>query len=214
LLQKPIQLVVLISGGGSNLQAIIDHIKEDRLEAKIRAVISNREDAYGLKRAALAGLTTQGIADSDFASRHHHEEALIEAIQTYRPDLIVLAGYMRILSSSFIGRFAGKVINIHPSLLPKFKGLNTHQRAIDAGEKIHGATVHFVTSELDGGPVILQSSVAVSSVDTAETLQKKVLEREHVIYAKAIQWFADGKIKMIDNKLIRTDDQKSPTQSY
>ena len=182
LLSKP-NIVVLISGSGSNLQAIINSEV-----ANIQAVISNKSDAYGLKRAKKANLKTHIIEHKNL-SREDFDKKLIVVIKTYQPDLIVLAGFMRILTTEFIEVFKNKIINIHPSLLPKFKGLNTHQRAIDAGEKEHGVTVHLVSNELDSGKILAQKKVPIDSNDTAETLAKKVLQQEHIIYSEVIAKF-------------------------
>ena len=192
---SPIRLVVLISGNGSNLQAIIDSIASKQLSAEIIKVISNKADAYGLQRAEKAGIPQQVLAYTNFSSREEYDQALSQIIDKQQPDLIILAGFMRILSQQFVEKYNNKMLNVHPSLLPKFKGLNTHQRALDAGEKEHGCSVHFVTPELDDGPVILQARVKIKSDDTAETLADKVHEQEHRIYPEAIQMFADGKIK-------------------
>ncbi len=178
-------VVVLISGSGSNLQSIIDNA--DNIGIKIQSVISNKADAFGLKRAKKAGIATQVINHTQFATREAFDQALIQYINTLNPKLVILAGFMRILSADFINVFAGKILNIHPALLPKFKGLNTHQRAIDANEEFAGATVHFVTNELDSGAIILQKSVAIESNDTAKSLAAKVLEQEHILYPMAIK---------------------------
>ena len=191
----PINLVALISGNGSNLQAILDNIDNGTLSATLSAVISDRVDAFGLTRAVRAGVPAVVVARRDHAgssagtSAFH--EALLRRVESFEPDLVVLAGFMRILPAWFVERFDRKMMNIHPSLLPKFKGLNTHQRALDAGERRHGASVHWVTTELDAGPIILQAGVEVAPGDTAETLRRRVLEQEHRIYSQAIQWFAD-----------------------
>ncbi len=198
----PLKLVVLISGSGSNLQAIIDHIDQGKLDAEILHVFSDNKQAFGLQRAIRAGLTTGTLCRNDFVSAVEHQNALADGINQHDPDLIILAGFMRILLPSFVNRFRGKILNIHPSLLPKFKGLDTHQRALEAGEKRHGATVHFVTAELDSGPVVVQSSVTITDDDTAKTLQQKVLETEHLIYSRAIQWFAEGRITLKGNQVI------------
>lgn len=189
----PIRLVVLISGNGSNLQAIIDDINNNDLPAEIVAVISNKVNAYGLERAKKAGIETQILSHLDYSDRSSYDAALKDIIDGYQPDLIILAGFMRILSDEFVNYYLQKMMNIHPSLLPKYKGLNTHQRVIDAGETEHGCSVHFVTSELDDGPVILQEKVEVKSNDTAATLAERVHEQEHVIYPKAIRMFATNK---------------------
>ncbi len=178
-------VVVLISGSGSNLQSIIDNA--DNIGIKIQSVISNKADAFGLERAKKAGIATQVINHTQFATREAFDQALIQYINTLNPKLVILAGFMRILSADFINVFAGKILNIHPALLPKFKGLNTHQRAIDANEEFAGATVHFVTNELDSGAIILQKSVAIESNDTAKSLAAKVLEQEHILYPMAIK---------------------------
>lgn len=178
-------IVVLISGSGSNLQAIIDDA--DNIGVNIQSVISNKADAFGLQRAKNAGITTQVIEHTNFASRKDFDHALINYINTLHPNLIILAGFMRILSANFIVAFAGKILNIHPALLPKYKGLNTHQRAIDAGDTKAGASVHFVTNKLDSGEVILQKSVTIYAHDNATTLAKKVLEQEHILYPEAIK---------------------------
>ena len=195
-LAQPIRLVVLISGNGSNLQAIIDEISHNNLPAQIVAVISNKADAFGLERAKKAGIEQRVLSHQDFASREQFDNALRSLIDSFQPDLVILAGFMRILSNQFVEHYLNKMMNIHPSLLPKYKGLNTHQRAIDAGEHEHGCSVHFVTPELDDGPVILQASVAIKESDTAETLAKRVHEQEHIIYPKAIRLFAENKIKL------------------
>lgn len=191
---SPIRLVVLISGNGSNLQAIIDNIADNDLPAQIVAVISNRADAYGLERAKQAGIEQRVLSPKKFTDRDEYDRALKALIDSYQPDLVILAGFMRILSHEFVQHYLNKMMNIHPSLLPKYKGLNTHQRAIDAGEKEHGCSVHFVTPELDDGPVILQAKVEVKSNDTAETLAERVHEQEHRIYPEAIRLFAEKNI--------------------
>ncbi|CAC9455329.1 Phosphoribosylglycinamide formyltransferase [Bathymodiolus heckerae thiotrophic gill symbiont] len=178
-------VVILISGSGSNLQSIINNA--DNIGIKIDCVISNKIDAFGLERAKNAGIATKVIDHTQFATREDFDQNLTQHINTFNPELIILAGFMRILSAKFIDAFAGKILNIHPALLPKFKGLNTHQRAIDAREKFAGASVHFVTNKLDSGEVILQKSVAIEANDDALKLAKKVLEQEHILYPKAIQ---------------------------
>lgn len=198
-MSKPtITLVVLISGGGSNLQAIIDRIGDGSLDAKIAVVISDREPAYGLVRARNSGIADRVILPNDYSSKSEYDQALAKTVSSYAPDLVVLAGFMRILSKQFVQQFHGRLVNIHPSLLPYYKGLNTHQRVIDAGDKTHGATVHFVTAELDAGPTIIQAQVAVDANDDATTLQRKVLHEEHKIYPKAIQRIAEGKVSFED----------------
>ncbi len=184
---KKARLVILISGRGSNMRSILDAAKAGSLDVDISAVISNRPDAAGLTFAAGEGIATAVIDHKQFDSREQFDEALAAKIDDYQPDFVILAGFMRILTEGFVNHFAGRLINIHPSLLPKFKGLHTHQRAIDAGEAEHGASVHFVTAELDDGPVILQASVPVLANDNADTLAARVLEQEHLLYPAAIQ---------------------------
>ena len=192
---SPIRLVVLISGNGSNLHAIIDNIANQNLPAQIVAVISNKADAYGLERAKKAGIEQHVLSHKGFSDRQQYDLALKNLIDGYQPDLIILAGFMRILSNEFVEHYLHKMMNIHPSLLPKYKGLNTHQRVIDAGDKEHGCSVHFVTPELDDGPVILQAKVKIEDNDTAETLAERVHQQEHLIYPEAIRLFAENKIK-------------------
>ena len=195
-----INIVVLLSGSGSNLQAFIDAIKAQTLDAKIVAVISNKADAFGLQRAQQANIPTDVLSHKDFADRDSFDAALIEKIDPHKPDLIILAGFMRILTPAFVQHYRGKLLNIHPSLLPKYPGLNTHQRAIDAGDSHGGATVHFVTEELDGGPAILQAAVAIQSSDDGAALAARVLHIEHRIYPQAAQWFATGRLALHNNQ--------------
>ena len=189
--------VILISGNGSNLQSIIDNA--DRIDLQISCVISNNKNAFGLKRAESAKLQTAIIDSELYNSKEAFDRELISIIQQHGVELIVLAGYMRVLTPLFVSHYFGKILNIHPSLLPKFPGLNTHQRAIDASETAHGVSVHFVTEELDGGPIINQELVIIDNLDTEETLSMKVLKKEHVIYPKVIHWYTQGRLKLIDN---------------
>lgn len=193
-------LVVLISGSGSNLQAIIDQAAQD-LPVEIAAVVSNRDDAFGLERARKADIPTRVLSHKPYPDRDSYDQALIQLIDEYRPGLVILAGFMRILSPGFVQHYRGQLLNIHPSLLPKYRGLHTHQKALDAGDKIHGASVHFVTEELDGGPLILQAKVPVEEGDTEESLAARVLTQEHVIYPQTIRWFAQQRIRMADDHL-------------
>lgn len=193
----PLPIVVLLSGSGSNLQAIIDAAQGDP-PVEIRAVISNRADAYGLERARSAGIPARVLSHQEYADRESYDEALMALIDSYQPQLVVLAGFMRILSANFVRHYEGRMLNIHPSLLPRHRGLHTHQRAIEAGDKEHGATVHFVVPELDAGPIVLQARVAVESDDTEERLAQRVLQQEHRIYPQAIRWFAEGRLRLID----------------
>lgn len=199
------RLVVLISGGGSNLQAIIDGCADGSIPARIAAVISNRADAYGLTRAAKANLATRVLDHRGFADRESYDAALAEVIEEYAPHALLLAGFMRILTPAFVSRFRGRMFNIHPSLLPKYTGLHTHQRALDAGESRHGASVHFVTEELDGGPVVLQAWVPIERNDDATRLAARVLAREHLIYPAVARWFAQGRLHMRDERVLLDD---------
>lgn len=182
------RIVVLISGHGSNLQALIDAERRGELGGgQIVAVFSNRADAFGLERARQAGIPTEALSHKDFPSREGFDAALMARIDTYQPDLVVLAGFMRILTPAFVQHYAGRLINIHPSLLPKYPGMHTHARALEAGDAEHGATVHFVTEGVDEGPVILQGHVPVRPDDTPETLQQRVHAIEHQIYPEAVR---------------------------
>ena len=195
--------VILISGNGSNLQSLIDNAK--KIDLEICSVISNKEDAFGLKRAERANISTNFVDPNRFESREDFDKQLISIIDELDISLIILAGYMRILSSDFINHFAGKILNIHPSLLPKFPGLNTHRKAIDAKEKYHGATVHFVTEELDGGPIINQEIVEIDPIDTEYSLAQKVLEKEHILYPRVIHWYTQNRLKLINNNCVELD---------
>ena len=195
-------LVVLISGSGSNLQAIINAIKAGRLSARIAVVISNRADAQGLQRAADAGIPTITLDHTTFDSRPAFDQALQQQIDRFEPDLLVLAGFMRILTPEFVRHYAGRMLNIHPSLLPLYKGIHTHRRVLEDGGHEHGVSVHFVTPELDGGPVIIQAKVPVLPSDTAQSLAQRVQQQEHIIYPQAIKWFVDGRLKLEGNQAI------------
>ena len=197
---KKLDIVVLISGSGSNLQAFID--QADGLNINIKAVISNKADAYGIERAKQANIATLVLPHKNFDSREAFDHALQAEIDKIKPDLIILAGFMRILSAEFVNHFANKILNIHPSLLPKYKGLNTHQRAIEANDRYHGASVHVVTAELDDGPVIIQGRLKISSEDTADTLQQKIHSIEHKIYPQAVKWLANGDIKVSQGEIL------------
>ncbi|MDH1534926.1 phosphoribosylglycinamide formyltransferase [Ectopseudomonas chengduensis] len=192
----PCNVVVLISGSGSNLQALIDSVAHDGNPARIAAVICNRAGAYGLERAKQAGIATELLDHKQFDGREAFDAALIQAIDAHQPDLVVLAGFMRILTPGFVQHYAGRLLNIHPSLLPKHKGLHTHQRAIEAGDSEHGCSVHFVTEELDGGPLVVQAVLPVMADDTAESLARRVHQQEHQIYPLAVRWFAEGRLRL------------------
>ncbi|MEM9208797.1 MAG: phosphoribosylglycinamide formyltransferase [Pseudomonadota bacterium] len=189
-----VSAVILISGGGTNLQAFIDSVANRTLDLDIRAVIANRPGAYGLERASAAGIPARCVDHTDYADRDAFDAALAATIADYAPTLIILAGFMRILTARFVDRFEGRILNIHPSLLPRYPGLNTHQRALDAGDEWHGVTVHFVTSELDGGPPILQGRIRVRDNDDAESLAARVLEIEHRIYPEAVRLLQSGRL--------------------
>lgn len=206
-------IVVLISGHGSNLQALIDACKNGRLKGKIAAVFSNNAEAYGLERAQDADIPTCVLNPEDFADRAAFDAALANEIEKYEPALVVLAGYMRILSPEFVAQFAGKMLNIHPSLLPKYPGLHTHRKALENGDREHGTSVHFVTDELDGGPLILQAKVPVFSDDTEESLSERVKTHEHTIYPMVINWFLNGRLVMRDNEAW-LDSVRIPPQGY
>ncbi|HSD98021.1 MAG TPA: phosphoribosylglycinamide formyltransferase [Sulfuricaulis sp.] len=204
-------VVVLVSGRGSNLQAIINAITHGELAAEIRAVISGEPDAPALARARTAGIPTHVVNRRDFPTRDQFDHALMQQIEAYQPQLVVLAGFMRILGKAFIDHFAGRLVNIHPSLLPAFPGLNTHTRALQSGAKVHGASVHFVTREVDGGPVIIQAAVPVLPDDAPDTLAERVLMEEHRIYPKAIGWFLAGRLS-IESGRVLLDGQQRPEQ--
>lgn len=190
-------VVVLISGSGSNLQALIDSLGEDN-PVQIRAVVSNRAEALGLQRAEAAGIATHVVQHRDFADRESFDAALMEIIDAYQPQLVVLAGFMRILTPGFVRHYQGRLLNIHPSLLPKYKGLNTHHRALEAGDLEHGCSVHFVTEELDGGPVAIQAVLTIEAAESIGTLTDRVHSAEHIIYPLAVRWFADGRLHLAE----------------
>ncbi|QIK14977.1 phosphoribosylglycinamide formyltransferase [Leclercia sp. 29361] len=191
-------IVVLISGNGSNLQAIIDACEQKKINGTIRAVFSNKADAFGLERARDAGIAAHVLGASQFASREAFDRELVQEIDAYAPDVVVLAGYMRILSPAFVAHYVGRLLNIHPSLLPKYPGLHTHRQVLDNGDEEHGTSVHFVTDELDGGPVILQAKVPVFAGDSEEDVTARVQAQEHAIYPLVVSWFVDGRLEMRD----------------
>ncbi|MGS2723099.1 phosphoribosylglycinamide formyltransferase [Porticoccus sp. GXU_MW_L64] len=196
------QIVVLISGSGSNLQAFIDATNDGSLGGEVAAVISNRPGVFGLQRAERANISAEVVDHTGFDSRESFDQALAERIDRYQPDIIILAGFMRILTAEFIRRYQGRMLNIHPSLLPKYPGLHTHQRAIDAGDCKAGATVHFVTEELDGGPPVLQATVPIEAGDSSDDLAARVLTFEHRIYPLAANWLCSGRLKMQGNRAL------------
>lgn len=194
---EPARIVVLISGSGSNMSAIATACASEEIDAEVVAVISNRPAVLGLDRAQEMGIVTQVVDHKDFGSREEFDANLMREIDNYEPDLVVLAGFMRILTPDFVRRYKGRMLNIHPSLLPKYKGLNTHQRALDNGDKEHGVTVHFVSEDLDGGPNVIQAVVPVNQDDSEETLRSRVQQQEHIIYPIAVKWFVEGRISML-----------------
>lgn len=197
-LNGPLPIVILISGRGSNMQAIAARAASGELPVEVRAVISDRPDAAGLATAAAMNIPVASLEPRKFPDRPSYDAALAQLVAGYEPGLVVLAGYMRILSPVFIDRFAGRIFNIHPSLLPKYRGLHTHSRALAAGDAVHGVSVHFVTQELDGGPVIIQAWLDVRPQDTQESLSARVQRQEHSIYPQAIEWFARGRLELRD----------------
>ena len=210
-----LRVVVLISGNGSNLQAIIDYLKTHTdVPAKIVAVVSNRPEVFGITRATTAGIPTKVIDHKKFATREAFDTQLQKDIDQFTPDLLLFAGFMRILTPAFINHYLGRMLNIHPSLLPKFQGVNTHERALAAGEKEHGCSVHFVTQELDSGPIVLQGVVPIEKTDTPTILKERVHVMEHRIYPEALRWFAEkrlvmqGNAALLDGKLLPPQGQR------
>jgi phosphoribosylglycinamide formyltransferase-1 len=193
--EKRLPVVVLISGRGSNLRAIVERARAGGLPVDIRAVVSDREDAAGLEWARGLGLRAVALSPKQFPDRESYDEALAALVGGFEPGLVVLAGFMRILGPAFVDRFTGRMLNIHPSLLPRHRGLHTHRRVLEAGEREHGASVHFVTRELDGGPVVIQARVPVRDVDDEASLAARVLRQEHRIYPEAVGWFATGRLR-------------------
>jgi phosphoribosylglycinamide formyltransferase-1 len=203
----------LISGSGTNLQAIMDAREHGSLDVEIAVVFSNRANAAGLERASQAGIPTATLDHRDYPSREEFDQAMIDLLTPYAPDTVVLAGFMRILSSVFVRHYAGRLINIHPSLLPKYRGLNTHARALEAGDSEHGCSIHFVTEELDGGPLIAQAPISVQTNDTVDSLSKRVQQREHRLYPQVLQWRAQNRLELTYNGVL-LDGKPLPTQGY
>ena len=189
-------IVILISGRGSNMEAIVKAAAAEQWPARVAAVVSNRADAEGLQFAQAHGIATAVVANRDYATREAFDSALQQTIDRYQPDVVVLAGFLRILTAGFVEHYAARMLNIHPSLLPAFPGLHTHRRALEAGAKTHGATVHFVTPELDHGPIVAQAEVEVRAGDTEDSLAERVLEQEHIIYPRAVRDFIEGRLSM------------------
>jgi phosphoribosylglycinamide formyltransferase-1 len=209
------RVVVLISGSGSNLQALIDS-QQQNLPISIVGVISNKPDVYGLQRADAACIPHQVVNHRDYDGREPFDQALAATIDQYQPDLVILAGFMRILTADFVRQYQGRMLNIHPSLLPKYQGLHTHQRALDANDHQHGVTVHFVTEELDGGPTIIQAIVPVVTGDTVDTLTKRVQAQEHIIYPMAVEWFATQRLRLDpqDTQKVLLDNEPLAPHGY
>jgi phosphoribosylglycinamide formyltransferase-1 len=189
-------IVILISGRGSNMEAIVRAARAEQWPAAIAAVISSRPDAEGLAYAKAQGIATLVVASKQFPDREQFDTALKAAIDRFAPDLVVLAGFMRILTAEFVAHYAGRMLNIHPSLLPAFPGVATHRQALAAGVKLHGATVHFVTANLDHGPIVAQAAVPVLIGDSEQQLAQRVLQQEHIIYPRAVRWFVEGKLRL------------------
>ena len=195
-------IVVLISGSGSNLQAILDAVASGFIAGRVAAVISNKAGIYGLERAQLAGVPALVLDHKNFSDRQSYDAALMAKIDEFAPDLVVLAGFMRILTADFVAHYQGRLLNIHPSLLPKYQGLNTHQRAIDAGDQQHGCSVHFVTAELDGGPVVLQAKVPIFAGDDSALVAARVHEQEHRIYPLVVRWFCQDRLQQREDQAL------------
>ncbi len=189
-------IVILISGRGSNMEAIVKAAAAEQWPARVAAVVSNRADAEGLQFAEAHGIDTAVVANRDYATREAFDAALQQTIDRFKPDVVVLAGFLRILTAGFVEHYAARMLNVHPSLLPAFPGLHTHRQALEAGVKTHGATVHFVTAELDHGPIVAQAEVEVRQGDTEDTLAARVLEQEHIIYPRAVRDFVEGRLSM------------------
>lgn len=207
----PLGIVILISGRGSNMEAILDAANNHRIAVDIRAVISNEPMAAGLETAHQAGIDTQALDHRLFDNRDTFDAALIGLIDHHQPGLVVLAGFMRLLGKTFVQHYAGRLMNIHPALLPAFPGLNTHERALAAGVARHGATVHWVTDDVDAGPIIIQAAVDVKTGESAPDLAARVLELEHRIYSKAVGWFADGRLS-VESGNVLLDGKQRPEQ--
>lgn len=211
---QPCNVVVLLSGSGSNLQALLDSTLAADNPARISAVVSNRAEAYGLARAADNGVPTHVLDHTQYEGREAFDAALMGAVDAFAPDLVVLAGFMRILTPTFVRHYHGRLLNIHPSLLPRYKGLHTHRRALEAGDPEHGCTVHFVTEKLDGGPLVVQAVIPVDSDDTPETLAHRVHTQEHRIYPLAVRWFAEGRLALASSGQVQLDGQPLPASGH
>ncbi len=208
---SPLSIIVLISGNGSNLQAILDAIANGELNAQVSAVVSNRPQAYGLERARRRGVHTEILDHREFPDREHYDRALAELIDRFNPDLVALAGFMRILTPEFVGHYRARMLNIHPSLLPRHRGLNTHARVLETGDQDHGVTIHFVTPDLDSGPIIAQARFAVQSDDTEQSLEQRVHEKEHRLYPRVLGWFAQGRVHLDDGTVYLDGEPLGPS---
>jgi len=202
--------VVLVSGSGTNLQALLDGAADGSLGAEVAGVVSNRPEAYALERAHAAGVATQVVDHTAFPGRDAFDAALEAAVARFAPDLVVMAGFMRVLTPAFVSRFAGRLINVHPSLLPAFRGLHTHRKALEAGCRVHGTTVHFVTEDLDAGPIIAQAALRVHSTDTPDSLRERVQGLEHRLLPQVVRWFADGRLHTADNRVTVSGHAEPP----
>jgi phosphoribosylglycinamide formyltransferase-1 len=209
-MNRPLPIGVLLSGGGTNLQAIIDAIERKELSAVIKVVISNRADAYGLERARKHGIPTEVISHKDFPSREVFEAELISTLHSYDVTFVILAGFMRLLSPFFIRAFPQRILNIHPALLPAFPGVHAQRQALERGVRITGATVHFVDEKVDHGPIVIQAAVPVYPDDTEETLNARILAQEHRIYPQAIQLYAEGRVVLQGNRVVILNESQSP----
>ena len=204
------KIVILISGRGSNMEALLAAVAREELSVEVAAVISNRPDAKGLVTAAAQGVPTAVVDHKTLAGREAFDAALAACIDGYTPDLVVLAGFMRILTEGFVRHYEGRLLNIHPSLLPAFPGLHTHQRALEEGVRIHGCTVHFVTSALDHGPVVVQAAVPVCDSDDEAALAARVLAQEHIVYPLAVRWFVEGRLRLVDGRVMLNAERALP----
>lgn len=204
-----LKVVVLISGSGSNLQAFIDQTAAGELPIEIALVISNKEGAYGLERARKSGIETAVISHRDYSTREEFDQALIERIDLETPKLVILAGFMRILTANFVNHYAQRLINIHPSLLPKYPGVDTHGRALAAGDEWHGVSIHFVVPEVDAGPVILQGKLRIQKDDTPDSLQQRIHKIEHRLYPLAVKWFAQDRLSLRDGQVLLDNETSS-----
>jgi phosphoribosylglycinamide formyltransferase 1 len=210
---RKVPIAVLISGGGTNLQAIIDAIEDGKLDAKIEIVLSNRADAHGLVRAQKHGVPIEVLNHKDFSSREAYDDAVVTLLQARGVELVVLAGFMRLLSPVFVKAYSNRIMNIHPALLPSFPGLNVQQKAVDHGVRFSGCTVHFVNEECDEGPIIIQAVVPVFPADSGEMLAARILQQEHRIYPRAIQLFAEGRLRVVGRKVFVDGLEKDDKQT-